>query len=310
MSNSGLDLFFGFLAEFGIISPKNIDGGYLDKSHKLNLGKSNHFYITELGFEGNADFYEIFNNVINKYNVYDVLNYVKLFDFVDIKNEIEDVATPPSIFISSSDSSLIVNLVYDNVQVDANERSNIKRNLLTSVLLYIVKNKPNFYNYKNYIFLKSSNDAVNNIFNAMQPIIKLVDYTVDNYMTMTIDQFSRECLKTWKSSEQVEKLRLSRITELLESLHAAMGVSTEANEILDIYKKSIMYNRPIDKKHLIEELGDLFFYGCMLAYENDISMGQIFESNVNKLRERYKSSFTFEEANNKNHEKEMKAFES
>lgn len=308
MSNSGLDLFFGFLAEFGIISPDSLDGEYLGKSHKLNLDKSNHFYITELGFKGNADFDKIFNNVINKYSFRTLLDYINLFDFVTIKNGYSGDSVIPSVSISSSEIGITISLNYNNTDTGS-DYTNLKRNLLTSVLLYIVKNKPNLYNYKNYIFSGSLEDSVNPLFKAMQPIIELVDCTVPSN-SMTIDQFTKECLKTWKSSEQVEKLRLARITDLLEQVHAAMGVSTEANEILDIYKKSIMYNRPIDKKHLTEELGDLFFYGCMLAYENDISTSQIFETNVNKLRERYKDSFTFEEANNKNHEKEMKVFES
>lgn len=320
MPKSGLDLFIGFLTEFGVISPESYElkgiphtfegiRGTSIRSHKLNLSKSKSFYIAELGFKGNADFDGIFNKIIKKCSLYDVLRYIKLFDFVEIKNSMKDTNILPSIFISPSNSNLTIYINYDSGDIqNPDESTNLKRNLLRSVILYIVKSKPDLHKYKNYIFSKSCDDSLRTIFDAMQPIIELVDRKEVN--SMTINQFSEECLKTWKSSEQVEKLRRERIVELLEPVHAAMGISTEANEILDIYKKSIMYNRPINKNHLTEELGDLFFYGCMLAHENDIPLEHIFETNINKLRKRYKSSFTFEEANNKNHDKEMEAFKS
>jgi NTP pyrophosphatase (non-canonical NTP hydrolase) len=42
--------------------------------------------------------------------------------------------------------------------------------------------------------------------------------------------------------------------------HAIMGIITELGELMDIYKKHLFYGKPIDQEHLVEELGDLFWY--------------------------------------------------
>ena len=43
-------------------------------------------------------------------------------------------------------------------------------------------------------------------------------------------------------------------------MHMAAGISGEAGEVLDIVKKAFAYGKPIDRAHLIEELGDAIFY--------------------------------------------------
>jgi len=43
-------------------------------------------------------------------------------------------------------------------------------------------------------------------------------------------------------------------------LHGAIGMMTEAGEILDIFKKHIFYGKPVDVVHLKEEIGDFFWY--------------------------------------------------
>ena len=43
-------------------------------------------------------------------------------------------------------------------------------------------------------------------------------------------------------------------------LHMAVGVSGESGELLDAVKKAVIYNKEMDVKNIIEELGDLEFY--------------------------------------------------
>ena len=54
--------------------------------------------------------------------------------------------------------------------------------------------------------------------------------------------------------------------------HAILGICTEAGELLDIYKKHKMYDKPLDKEHLKEEIGDLLFYVFMLNIVADINL--------------------------------------
>ena len=42
--------------------------------------------------------------------------------------------------------------------------------------------------------------------------------------------------------------------------HSRLGVITELGELIDIWKKHIYYGKDISETHLIEEVGDLFWY--------------------------------------------------
>lgn len=81
-----------------------------------------------------------------------------------------------------------------------------------------------------------------------------------------------------------------------ELLHAVMGVAGEAGELVDAIKKHIMYEKPLDRANVVEELGDLRFY--MQAIQNllFIADSEIIAHNVDKLNGRYKKGYTNEEA--------------
>ncbi|MCA2510516.1 MAG: hypothetical protein IM561_09050 [Microcystis sp. M60BS1] len=103
----------------------------------------------------------------------------------------------------------------------------------------------------------------------------------------------------------------------LDLFHAAMGISTEAGEILDLFKKKFAYGRDIDVVNLVEELGDLLWY-IQLAI-NALNVGQgtavysipsLISVNKNKLNTRFKNTFTSEEALNRDLEQERIVLES
>ena len=48
-------------------------------------------------------------------------------------------------------------------------------------------------------------------------------------------------------------------------LHMELGVLTEIGEVLDVFKKNIAYNKPIDYVNLGEELSDISWYLCNQA---------------------------------------------
>lgn len=86
------------------------------------------------------------------------------------------------------------------------------------------------------------------------------------------------------------------------ALHAAIGISTEASELLDAFKKALVYGgREIDKVNIGEELGDLMFYVALLcdAYGYDLQM--VLDVNKKKLQQRYAHKFSQEEA----HERDL-----
>lgn len=69
--------------------------------------------------------------------------------------------------------------------------------------------------------------------------------------------------------------------------HGATGVVTEAGELLDAAKKYCIYNKPIDKVNVIEELGDIEFYLEQVRQSLDITRDQTLEANIAKLKVRY-----------------------
>jgi NTP pyrophosphatase (non-canonical NTP hydrolase) len=68
-----------------------------------------------------------------------------------------------------------------------------------------------------------------------------------------------------------------------------MGISGEAGELVDAIKKSVMYRKPLDMEHVIEEMGDLEFYLEGLRQQLGITREQTLDANMLKLGARYSS---------------------
>jgi phosphoribosyl-ATP pyrophosphohydrolase len=71
--------------------------------------------------------------------------------------------------------------------------------------------------------------------------------------------------------------------------HARGGICEEAGEISTAAKRHVVYNKPFDRTHMIEEMGDLRFFLQALMNMYDISETEILQGNANKLSERYKT---------------------
>ena len=92
--------------------------------------------------------------------------------------------------------------------------------------------------------------------------------------------------KLFKNGEAL----LSTLTpDQLTRLHAVVGISGEAGELLDAVKKETMYNKKPDIENIIEELGDLEFYMEALRQAYDITREQTIRANIAKLGVRYSS---------------------
>lgn len=76
------------------------------------------------------------------------------------------------------------------------------------------------------------------------------------------------------------------------NLHMAMGATGEMGEVVDLIKKAIFYRKEIDRKALIEELGDVEFYLEGIRQGFGISREAVINANINKLGRRY-SGFNY-----------------
>lgn len=92
-------------------------------------------------------------------------------------------------------------------------------------------------------------------------------------------------------------------------LHAAMGIGTEAGELLDAFKRQLFYGKPLDVVNIKEEVGDLMWYVAILLRELDLDFQEILDLNIQKLRARFPDKFTEDHALNRDLETERAILE-
>ena len=76
---------------------------------------------------------------------------------------------------------------------------------------------------------------------------------------------------------------------IIDLWHMASGVSGESGELLDLIKKVVVYNKPIDRDKVIKELGDIEFYLEGFRQRFEVSRDEVLAVNHAKLSERYSS---------------------
>ena len=118
------------------------------------------------------------------------------------------------------------------------------------------------------------------------------------------DHYIRESLETERLdySECGERAAIAS-----RQLHAVLGITTEAGELLDVFKKAIFYGRNVDWENVKEEIGDIMWYIAILCDDRGLDLAEILEMNRNKLHKRYEGGFSEGKANERNLEAEREA---
>ena len=73
-------------------------------------------------------------------------------------------------------------------------------------------------------------------------------------------------------------------------LTAAVGISAEGGEFMEIVKKMVFQGKPWNddnREHLIIELGDVMWYVMQACMALGVSLDEVVEGNVEKLKKRY-----------------------
>ncbi len=91
--------------------------------------------------------------------------------------------------------------------------------------------------------------------------------------------------------------------------HAILGIIGECGEISTAFMKGIYYGKSYDKEHLSEEFGDLLWFVAEGLNALGLSMEDVMEANIRKLKARYPDKFTEEAFANRDLEKESKALQ-
>ncbi len=125
---------------------------------------------------------------------------------------------------------------------------------------------------------------------------------------MTPAEYVKNVLKT----ESVDMLKIrDRLSGeyKIRLLHGAMGMVTEAGEIMDMVKKHVFYGADLDLTNLKEELGDSDWYKGIMCDAVNFTFEEIWEANIAKLKSRYGEKFKEDKALNRDLDKERKILE-
>lgn len=94
---------------------------------------------------------------------------------------------------------------------------------------------------------------------------------------------------------EYQKMALSTLNPALGKqdvlINGVMGLCGESGEAIDIVKKHLAQGHPLDREGLIKELGDVAWYLAETAYALDVSLEEVFQRNIDKLKARYPEGF-------------------
>lgn len=83
-------------------------------------------------------------------------------------------------------------------------------------------------------------------------------------------------------------------------INSVMGLCGESGEAIDIVKKWLAQGHELDREHLKKELGDIAWYLAEAADALDVSLEEVLQGNLKKLKERYPEGFESEKSRKRN----------
>ena len=75
-------------------------------------------------------------------------------------------------------------------------------------------------------------------------------------------------------------------------INGVMGLCGESGEAIDLVKKHLAQGHELNRDALIKELGDIAWYLAETAYALDVSLEEVLQKNIDKLKKRYPEGFS------------------
>lgn len=97
---------------------------------------------------------------------------------------------------------------------------------------------------------------------------------------MTGTEFQEKAMRTAAASDSGALL-----------LNGVMGLNGEAGECIDIMKKHLFQGHELDEEKLMDELSDVMWYAAITATGLGVTLDEVMEHNVEKLKKRYPDGF-------------------
>ena len=116
---------------------------------------------------------------------------------------------------------------------------------------------------------------------------KKIDF--DKY-SLFVDGVTSDSSKDYQSFIESVSSLSGKGANIERLLTAAVGISAEGGEFMEIVKKMLFQGKPWDehnRKHLIIELGDVMWYVMQACKALDVSIEEVVAGNVDKLKKRY-----------------------
>jgi len=105
-----------------------------------------------------------------------------------------------------------------------------------------------------------------------------------------VDGVTSDPSKDYKSFIASLELLDSKGANINRLTTAAVGISAEGGEFMEIVKKMVFQGKPWDehnREHLIIELGDVMWYVAQACMALEVSVDDVVARNVEKLKKRY-----------------------
>ena len=116
---------------------------------------------------------------------------------------------------------------------------------------------------------------------------KQVDF--DKY-AIFVDGVTSDSSKDYQSFLESLKYLDGEGSNIHRLLTAAVGISAEGGEFMEIVKKMVFQGKPWNddnRKHLTIELGDVMWYVMQACMALEIPLDEVIAGNVEKLKKRY-----------------------
>lgn len=94
---------------------------------------------------------------------------------------------------------------------------------------------------------------------------------------------------------EYQKLAMKTLNPELDKkdvlINSVMGLCGESGEAIDIVKKWMAHGHELDREHLIKELGDIAWYLAEAATALDVTLEDVLQANIEKLKKRFPEGF-------------------
>ena len=98
---------------------------------------------------------------------------------------------------------------------------------------------------------------------------------------MRLNEYMSLALRTAKHQDDLDML-----------IHAALGLSGEAGEFADAVKRYVVYENPLRHENAVEELGDLLWYVALAAHALNVTLDDVADYNIAKLKLRFPQQYS------------------